>query len=178
MPVSKKTSTAARARRNPPNADPASVKESGVAYAPAVTKKSVKLFPGVRQDVWPLPLSAADKMSLLRTGVSKNELERFKNLAGLDYDKLAGALAVTRATLINKKKEDYFNAALSERIIDLTDVYAIGYEVFGDKEKFNSWVFRPIAALGGKYPFEIMDNQFGRAEIRDIIGRIATGVYS
>jgi putative toxin-antitoxin system antitoxin component (TIGR02293 family) len=123
-------------------------------------------------------LTAIEKMNLAKKGISKNALEELKNLADLDYDKLAKALAVTRSTLITKKKTEKFNTSVSERIVSLADIYTYGYEVFESIEKFNEWMFHPNKALGGKYPFEFTDTQFGREEIRNIIGRIAYGVYS
>jgi len=39
-------------------------------------------------------------------------------------------------------------------------------------------MFKPNQALGGKTPFELIDNQFGREEVKNVIGRIDYGVYS
>jgi len=39
------------------------------------------------------------KMHIIKEGISKADLENFKKKAALDYDKLAKALSVTRATL-------------------------------------------------------------------------------
>ena len=44
-----------------------------------------------------------EKMDLSRKGISKNELISLKSKSGLDYSRLATALSVTRATLINKR---------------------------------------------------------------------------
>jgi putative toxin-antitoxin system antitoxin component (TIGR02293 family) len=123
-------------------------------------------------------MTSFQKIDMIRRGISKTDFERFKDKAGLDYDQLANALSVARATLINKKGEDKFNQALSERIVSLADIYSYGYEVFEDIGRFNSWVFRPNQALGGQRPFDFLDNQFGREEVRNLIGRIDYGVYS
>lgn len=123
-------------------------------------------------------MTALEKMDLVRSGVTKKELERLKEKTGLDYDALAQALSVTRATLINKKNDEKFNAPLSERIVGLADIYSYGYEVFEDTRLFNQWMFRPNQALGGQPPYQLIDNQFGREEVRNIIGRIDYGVYS
>ena len=123
-------------------------------------------------------LTGFQKMNIVREGVSKKALENLKEKAGLDYDDLAVALSVTRATLINKKGGDKFNIALSERIVSLADIYSYGYEVFEDVELFNEWMFRPNQALAGQAPYHFVDNQFGREELRNIIGRIEYGVYS
>jgi putative toxin-antitoxin system antitoxin component (TIGR02293 family) len=123
-------------------------------------------------------LTPLEKMKTSRLGVSKTDLEKLKSRAELDYDKLAKALSVTRATLINKKGVEKFNSTLSERIIGLADIYSYGYQVFEDTERFNQWMFRPNRSLGGKTPYDIIDSQFGREEVKNIIGRIDYGVYS
>ncbi len=122
-------------------------------------------------------LTSLEKMALLDKGLKKSDLEQLKSKAHLDYDNLAHALSVTRATLINNKTENY-SENISERILALTDLYSYGYEVFEDVEKFNSWMFVPNQSLGGIKPFEIVDNQFGREEIKNILGRIEYGIYS
>lgn len=123
-------------------------------------------------------MTSFQKIDLIRKGISKNDFERFKDKAGLDYDQLANALSVARATLINKKGDDKFNQSLSERIVSLADIYSYGYEVFEDVARFNHWIFRPNQALGGQGPFDFLDNQFGREEVKNLIGRIDYGVYS
>lgn len=123
-------------------------------------------------------LTPLEKMQLAKDGLSKIDLERLKNKTNLDYDKLSTLLATARATLINKKGTEQFSASLSEKIVSIADVYSYGFEVFGDETKFNEWVFKPNRALGGKQPFELLDNQFGREEVKNLIGRIEYGVYS
>jgi putative toxin-antitoxin system antitoxin component (TIGR02293 family) len=123
-------------------------------------------------------MTAVEKMNMVRDGMSKKDLESLKTKTNLDYDKLSTVLSTTRATLINKKGTEHFSAALSERIVSMADLYSYGFEVFEDEDKFNEWVFRPNHALGGKQPFELLDNQFGREEVKNLIGRIDYGVYS
>ncbi len=123
-------------------------------------------------------MTSIEKMDIVQLGLSKKDLESLKFKTKLDYGKLATALSVTRATLINKKKQEKFNTVLSERILSLADIYSYGYEVFKDEDRFNQWMFRPNQALNGRLPYDIIDNQFGREEVKDIIGRIAYGVYS
>ena len=123
-------------------------------------------------------MTPVEKMDMVREGISKKNLESFKRKTNLDYDRLSTILLTTRATLINKKGAENFSVALSERIVSIADLYSYGFEVFEDQDKFNDWVFKPNKALGGKQPFEMLDNQFGREEVKNVIGRIAYGVYS
>lgn len=123
-------------------------------------------------------MTAIEKMNISKSGVTKKDLVGLKEKSALDYDKLAKTLSVTRATLINKKPAEKFNASLSERIIGLAEIYSYGFEVFENKEQFNSWINSPNQALGGKSPYDLLDSQFGREEVMSIIGRIDYGVYS
>src|SRR5450432_1567427 len=123
-------------------------------------------------------MTPIEKMHKAETGITKNELKKLKDQAGLDFDRLARALAVGRATLMNKKGSQKFNVKLSEQIVGLADIYSYGYTVFGDTLKFNDWMFRPNHALGGELPFNIVSSQFGREEIKNLIGRIEYGVFS
>lgn len=123
-------------------------------------------------------LSAFEKMHIVRDGVSKKDLELLKNKADLDYTMLAKALSVTRATLINKKRGEKFNSGLSEKILGMADLYSYGFEVFENEDRFNQWMARPNKALGGQIPYDLIDNQFGREEVKNLIGRIDYGIYS
>src|SRR5689334_16527063 len=123
-------------------------------------------------------MTALEKMELARTGISKQDLEQLKQTAGLDYDSLAKGLAVTKATLFSKKGAEKFSTDLSEKIVSLADIYSYGYAVFEDVERFNEWMHRPNQALGGQPPYGLVNNQFGREEVKDLIGRIEYGVYS
>lgn len=125
-----------------------------------------------------MDLTSFEKMKIVKRGITKSYLVRLKETASLDYDALAQALSVTRSTLINKKDSEKFNDNLSERIVALADLYSFGYEVFEDTKRFNDWMFHSNQALGGELPFNLIDNQYGRDEVHNLIGRIAYGVYS
>lgn len=123
-------------------------------------------------------MTTFEKMEATRKGISKKELEALKKRAGLDYDQLSHILRVARATLIGKKGAEKFSALLSEKIMSIADIYSYGYDVFGSEQEFNEWVFQPITALGGKSPYDVLDNVYGREEVKHVIGRIEYGVYS
>lgn len=123
-------------------------------------------------------MTSFEKISMIKEGISKKELENLKDKAGLDYNQLSKVLSVARATLINKKGNDKFDMNLSEKIVSVADIYSYGYEVFEDEAKFNDWIFRSNKSLGGKPPYDLLDNQYGREEVKNLIGRIDYGVYS
>ena len=123
-------------------------------------------------------LTSFQKIGMVDIGISKEELERFKARSGWDYFQLSDILGVARAKLIAKKGEERFDKQVSEKIVSLAELYSYGYEVFEDEVRFNTWVFSPNHSLAGLAPFDYLDTQFGREEIKDLIGRIDYGVYS
>ena len=163
---------------------------ASAANKKAKASKTIKTlesnFPGIGkvhsvlviQDTPVYHFSSFDKIQMVKQGISKKALEELKQKAGLDYDQLASILSVGRATLLNKKGNDTFNQTLSEKILGLADIYSYGYEVFEDKDRFNEWIFRPNRSLGGQMPYDLLDNQYGREEVKNVIGRIDFGVYS
>ncbi len=123
-------------------------------------------------------MTSYEKIGMIRKGISKKDLENLKEKAGLDYNQLSKVLSVARATLINKKGNDKFDIRISEKIVGVADIYSYGYEVFEDEGRFNNWIFRSNQSLGGLSPYDLLDNQYGRDEVKSLIGRIDYGVYS
>lgn len=150
--------------------------EPGISYG--ASSYGINMFPPFQGHRQPSAMTPMEKWKLVRIGISKKDLEGLKEKTELDYDNLSAALSVTRATLINKKGNEKFSSSVSEAIVSLADIYAYGYEVFEDEKNFNNWMFRPNKALGGEMPYALLDNQFGREEVKNIIGRIDYGVHS
>jgi putative toxin-antitoxin system antitoxin component (TIGR02293 family) len=174
--------TNARAKRSAKKAPPskkgsANTRAEAIAMAPNMAFESWVIF-GDSSDKPEGQMTPLEKMVMVDRGVTKKNLESLKAKTELDYDELAQVLSVGRATLINKKGGDKFSPPLSEKIVGLADLYSYGYEVFEDKERFNQWMLRPNQALGGQAPYDLIHNQFGREEVRNVIGRIEYGVYS
>jgi putative toxin-antitoxin system antitoxin component (TIGR02293 family) len=150
------------------------VKEPAVAYQvrnPLTKATQAKVVP-LHQ--W----NAYDKITAIRDGISKEELETFKNSAELDYETLAQVLNVAKTTLHNKKGKSSFDKYISERLFLMADLYSFGYEVFGDRQKFNNWMKRENWSLGNVPPISLLDTLYGLNEVRNLIGRIAYGVIS
>ena len=141
-------------------------------------KESPTMYVSAGQSISLNGLTPLQKMAIGKQGITKTYLELFKKSSALDYSELASALSVTRATLLNKKGSQRFSEQLSERIVLLADLYAFGYDIFKDKDAFNHWMQAPNQALGGITPLSITDSLYGREEVKNVIGRIAYGVFS
>jgi uncharacterized protein (DUF2384 family) len=65
-----------------------------------------------------------------------------------------------------------------ENIIQISELYNLGIEVFGDKDKFNIWLETQNLALGGIRPKELLDNSFGIGLLKDELLRIEQGILA
>ena len=77
-----------------------------------------------------------------------------------------------------KSEKRVFDPVSSEKILELTMLYKLGHEVFGNKEKFSLWLNRNNVALGNKAPKELLDSSFGADLVKDELHRIEHGVLA
>lgn len=77
-----------------------------------------------------------------------------------------------------KKEKGTFNAITSERIIEITMLNKYGIEVFGNQERFNTWLAAKNTALGGIKPKDLLDSSFGIQMLKDELTRIEHGVLA
>jgi len=152
------------------------VEEAALAYLTLnpltkVLSKSAKIIPLHQWNTF-------EKIEAIKEGVTKEQLENLKDKAELDYDTLARVLNVAKATLHNKKGKAKFDQYISERIFLVADLYSFGYEIFGNRLKFNSWMKSEIKALGYVTPLSLIDTLYGIGEVKNMIGRIAYGIIS
>ena len=58
-------------------------------------------------------------------------------------------------------------------------MFARTIELFeGDVESARSWLMRPVLALGGAVPFEMLKTEVGAREVENLITRLEHGVFS
>ena len=118
------------------------------------------------------------KAKLASNGITKQSFEHFKKKAQLDYNQISELLSVARNTLINKKTPETFDISISEKLISLAEVYTHGFDVFGKEKSFIKWLNTQNTALGMVTPFSMLQTNYGRQEVHNILGRIEWGVYS
>jgi len=88
-------------------------------------------------------------------------------------------LHISERTLQRYSKEvKAFDPVSSERIIEITLLYKAGVEVFGSKEKVDSWLGMQNLALGGIKPKELLDSTLGMQLIRNEFIRIEHGILA
>jgi putative toxin-antitoxin system antitoxin component (TIGR02293 family) len=61
---------------------------------------------------------------------------------------------------------------------DAAAVQARAVEVFGNATKAEIWFSRPNRALRGARPADLLDTDAGRRQVKDVLERLANGVFS
>ncbi|HMG69386.1 MAG TPA: MbcA/ParS/Xre antitoxin family protein [Chitinophagaceae bacterium] len=77
-----------------------------------------------------------------------------------------------------KKEKKSFDPIHSEKNLEVTLLYNLGVEVFGNKDKFNTWLETKNLALGGMKPKELLDNTFDIGLLKDELVRIEYGILA
>ncbi|MGJ7030826.1 type II RES/Xre toxin-antitoxin system antitoxin [Niabella hirudinis] len=123
-------------------------------------------------------MGGAMAIRIIKNGISQRQLLYLKNQTGLDYNILAFIVGVTKQTLIKKAVDYTYHVQESDKLFQIAELYSYGYNVFENKEGFNSWMRTENAALGNRRPIDHLDTSYGFNEVKDLLGRIEYGVYS
>jgi putative toxin-antitoxin system antitoxin component (TIGR02293 family) len=88
-------------------------------------------------------------------------------------------LHLTERSLQRYKKENKsFDALQSEKILQVLLLYRKGIQIFGNEERFHTWLDLPNLALGGIKPKSLMDSAFGIDLLKDELTRIEHGIFA
>ncbi len=122
--------------------------------------------------------SRMDLIELGDRGVSKDVLLKLAKYLNLSMKEMADLLSITERTIQRYDRNRHFNRVVSEQILQIAEVAAVGVKVSGDKDKFLSWMRQPNKALGNKTPLDLLGSRFGTEMILDELGRMEYGVFS
>ncbi len=118
-------------------------------------------------------------IKMVRSGVSFAVFYKFAKKTPFSLGEWSVFLNMSDRTMQRHKRDrKTFDAIYSERILQIALLYNLGIEVFGDKEKFNTWLETQNLALGGIKPKSLLDNSFGIGLLKDELTRIEHGVLA
>jgi putative toxin-antitoxin system antitoxin component (TIGR02293 family) len=76
-------------------------------------------------------------------------------------------------------EEDFGSSTIEDRPKTKQQVIEFALEIFDNNKKdVRSWMSSPNGALNNASPISIIDTPEGLEEVYNVLGRIATGVYS
>ncbi len=122
------------------------------------------------------PLTEYGLIATARQGISKSGLVSLAHQAGLSVKELSEYLSITERTIQRLGGALRFKPDVSERILMIAQLYANGFELFEDEDKFRTWMSTSSIALGGITPISLMDTAFGINILNNELLKIAHGV--
>lgn len=123
-------------------------------------------------------MDAGETVECIRAGLPMVEFEALQELLGLGAEDLAGHLAISRSTLIRRRKSRRLDAQESDRLLRYARLYARAENVLGDAGAARGWLKRPARALGYATPLHFAETEAGVREVENLLGRIEHGVFS
>ena len=111
--------------------------------------------------------------ALANRSISKNYIKHLLKRSKLSVSELIEIIPIS---IDSYKRKTEFNANVTERILEIEEVYHKGLRSFGDG--FYQWMDTSNPALGGIVPKSLLKNSFGVRRLLDEIGRIAHGVLA
>jgi putative toxin-antitoxin system antitoxin component (TIGR02293 family) len=118
-------------------------------------------------------------IQMVREGLKFPLFERFSAEAPFSAAEWAAYLHLSERTIQRYKKEQSaFEPPQAERILEIILLFNQGEKVFGQKEKFNTWLNAESVALGNVKPKDLLDSSFGISLLKDELIKIEHGVLA
>ena len=115
----------------------------------------------------------------IRAGIRFPVFASIAKQSSFSMNEWSGFLHLSERTMQRYQKEKKtFDPLSSEKILEILLLTRLGVEVFGNTEKFTSWLETNNLVLGSKKPKEFLDNTFGIGLLKDELNRIAHGVLA
>jgi putative toxin-antitoxin system antitoxin component (TIGR02293 family) len=117
-------------------------------------------------------------MRIIKGGLKSKSIKSFIKHSNLTQKQVSRLIHISERTLQRNAPEKVINIGISEKLVELTRLFHKGIEVFNDKEKFNTWLFRPNKSLEDQKPIELIETSLGIDLVFDELLKIEHGVFS
>ncbi|MFY0605630.1 MAG: DUF2384 domain-containing protein [Cyclobacteriaceae bacterium] len=114
-----------------------------------------------------------DFWQLAGKDISKDYIKRILTLTKMSVGDLMEIIPISIDTY---KRKVTFNPSVTEKILEIEEVYRTGIEAFGDG--FHDWMNAQNIALGNIKPKNLLTNSFGVRRLLSEIGRMQHGVLA
>lgn len=118
-------------------------------------------------------------IELARQGVNFEAFDSFAARCDFSIREWSEYLHISERTMQRYKSENKaFEPLQSEKILEIALLFYRGIEIFGDDEKFTTWLGMNNIALGNVKPKSLLDSSFGISLLNDELSRISYGVLA
>lgn len=118
--------------------------------------------------------SQADLASAIRNRLPLSTLKGLAQ-AGLSESEIDMFVIPQRTRRHRAGKRQPLTVEESDRAVRLLRIQTLAEDTFGDKEKANCWLRRPLTELSGETPLVVAQTDAGARVIETILGKIAWG---
>jgi putative toxin-antitoxin system antitoxin component (TIGR02293 family) len=123
-------------------------------------------------------MGPSETVECIRAGLPMVEFEALQELLGLSAEELAGHLAISRSTLIRRRKGRRLDAQESDRLLRYARLYARAEATLVDAEAAREWLKHPVRGLGYESPLHFAETEAGAREVENLLGRIEHGIFN
>jgi putative toxin-antitoxin system antitoxin component (TIGR02293 family) len=121
---------------------------------------------------------AAYVIRKVRDGLPMAEFHATREMLGVNEERLAVWLGISRATLHRRKKTGYLDRAESDRLVRYARLFSRATLALGSPDNARSWLAAPALAFQGEWPLDYADTEIGAREVEALLGRLEHGVFS
>ncbi len=122
--------------------------------------------------------SDKDLAALAERGLSVQKFEGLKAKAQMTDSELH-PLVMPRRTLAHRKaRRQLLTKEESDRALRVAYIVAFAETVFGDQDKAMRWLRKPLKALQGRTPIDMIGTEAGARDIEERLYAIDDGVYA
>ena len=128
-----------------------------------------------------------DRIRLIKRGISTDVLQQMSKDMSISRARLAETLGVARATRNRKaRNRKVLSPDEGSRVLGMASLIGQVHTMIcesGNPQGFNAaewvarWIDRPLPALGGLKPAELMDTFDGQALVSSTVARMQSGAY-
>jgi len=123
--------------------------------------------------------SVAYSISQVRLGVSFADFSAVVAKSPFDIKDWSSFLHISERTIQRYQKlNQSFDPMHSERIVEITKLYRLGYEIFGQESNFARWLDLENLALGNVTPKSLLDSMYGISLVSDELHKISHGILA
>jgi len=121
--------------------------------------------------------SPAQIRSRVQEGLPYPALDTVRERLGRSLPETAPILDTPLRTLA-RRRERRLQASESDRLYRVARIYSLAVQTLGDEDAAAKWLRRPVRALNGEAPLQLLDPEVGTRLVADVLGRIEYGALS
>lgn len=117
------------------------------------------------------PLTRKKAAEIIQSGLSIEIVEDFMAVTELNLSDLCFVLNITGDNYRLWRVDGIIPSEPSRTILQLANIYAFGYDLFGQRRTFNRWMKKYNKTLGNIPPFTLLCDAAGLKEVMNVLKR-------